>query len=157
VLDNLSNNSHTYECWFKLLGTPPGLYSGYFFGRQGYHSGLSHRVANPNIIDTTTWYNDVTATGMSVTLSLNTWYHGVFVNDVENSVARLYINGSLSTSQSLTKQLRQYASTTPYYIGAASTDYASNSIVSIAKAYNRALTAAEILQNFNATRKTYNI
>jgi hypothetical protein len=94
---------------------------------------------------------------MSVTLSLNTWYHGVFVNDVENSVARLYINGSLSTSQSLTKQLRQYASTTPYYIGAASTDYASNSIVSIAKAYNRALTAAEILQNFNATRKTYNI
>lgn len=157
VLDNLSNNSHTYECWFKLLGTPPGLYSGYFFGRQGYHSGLSHRVANPNIIDTTTWYNDVTATGMSVTLSLNTWYHGVFVNDVENSVARLYINGSLSTSQSLTKQLRQYASTTPYYIGAASTDYASNSIVSSAKAYNRALTAAEILQNFNATRKTYNI
>jgi hypothetical protein len=157
VLDNLSNNSHTYECWFKLLGTPPGLYSGYFFGRQGYHSGLSHRVANPNIIDTTTWYNDVTATGMSLTLSLNTWYHGVFINDVENSVARLYINGSLSTSQSLTKQLRQYASTTPYYIGAASTDYASNSIVSIAKAYNRALTAAEILQNFNATRKTYNI
>ena len=27
ILDNLSNNSHTYECWFKLLGTPPGLYS----------------------------------------------------------------------------------------------------------------------------------
>jgi hypothetical protein len=157
VLDNLSNNSHTYECWFKLLGTPPGLYSGYFFGRQGYHSGLSHRVANPNIIDTTTWYNDVTATGMSLTLSLNTWYHGVFINDVENSVARLYINGSLSTSQSLTKQLRQYASTTPYYIGAASTDYASNSIVSIAKAYNRVLTDPEIRVNFNATRKTYNI
>jgi hypothetical protein len=157
VLDNLSNNSHTYECWFKLLGTPPGLYSGYFFGRQGYHSGLSHRVATPNIIDTTTWYNDVTATGMSTTLSLNTWYHGVFINDAENSIAKLYINGSLSTSQSLTKQLRQYTSTTPYYIGAASTDYASNSIVSSAKAYNRAITESEILQNFNATRKTYGI
>jgi len=157
VLDGLSNNSHTYECWFKLLGTPPGLYSGYFFGRQGYHSGLSHRVATPNIIDTTTWYNDVTATGMSTTLSLNTWYHGVFINDAENSIAKLYINGSLSTSQSLTKQLRQYASTTPYYIGAASTDYASNSIVSTARAYNRALTAAEILQNFNATRKIYGL
>lgn len=157
ILDNLSNNSHTYECWFKLLGTPPGLYSGYFFGRQGYHSGFSHRVANPNIIDTTTWYNDVTATGMSTTLSLNTWYHGVFINDAENSIAKLYINGSLSTSQSLTKQLRQYSSTTPYYIGAASTDYASNSIVSSARAYNRALTESEILQNFNATRKTYGI
>ena len=157
ILDGLSNNSHTYECWFKLLGTPPGLYSGYFFGRQGYHSGLSHRVANPNIIDTTTWYNDVTATGMSATLSLNTWYHCVFINDVENSIAKLYINGSLLTSQSLTKQLRQYASTTPYYIGAASTDYASNSIVSNAKAYNRALTAAEVLQNFNANKATYGL
>lgn len=157
ILDGLSNNSHTYECWFKLLGTPPGLYSGYFFGRQGYHSGLSHRVANPNIIDTTTWYNDVTATGMSATLSLNTWYHCVFINDVENSIAKLYINGYLLTSQSLTKQLRQYASTTPYYIGAASTDYASNSIVSNAKAYNRALTTAEVLQNFNATRATYGL
>lgn len=114
-------------------------------------------MANPNIIDTTTWYNDVTATGMSTTLSLNTWYHGVFINDAENSIAKLYINGSLSTSQSLTKQLRQYSSTTPYYIGAASTDYASNSIVSSARAYNRALTESEILQNFNATRKTYGI
>lgn len=157
VLDGLSNNSHTYECWFKLLGTPPGLYSGYFFGRQGYHSGFSHRKGSPNIIDTTTWYNDVTATGMATTLSLNTWYHGVFTNDVENSVAKLYINGSLSASQSLTKQLRQYSSTTPYFLGAASTDYASNSIVSSARAYNRALSDSEILQNFNATRATYGV
>jgi len=29
VLDSLSNNTHTYEIWFKLLGTPPGLYDGY--------------------------------------------------------------------------------------------------------------------------------
>ncbi len=157
VLDNLSNNSHTYEVWFKLLGTPPGLYGGYFFGRQGYHSGFYHDKGTPNIVYATTWYNDVTATNIGVTLSLNTWYHGVFINDVENSIRKLYINGVLRDSATLTKQLRQYASTTPYYLGAASTDYASNSIVSSAKAYNRALTAAEILQNFNATRKTYNI
>ena len=157
ILDNLSNNSHTYECWFKLLGTPPGLYSGYFFGRQGYHSGFYHGKSNPNVIEATTWYNDVTNTGLGATLSLNIWYHGVFITDVENAMRYLYINGVLRDSATLTKQLRQYASTTPYYIGAASTDYASNSIVSSAKAYNRPLTAAEVLQNFNATRKTYGI
>jgi hypothetical protein len=157
VLDNLSNNSHTYECWFKLLGTPPGLYGGYFFGRQGYHSGFYHDKGTPNIIYTTTWYNDVTNTALGVTLSLNTWYHGVFVNDVENAMRYLYINGVLRDSATLTKQLRQYSSTVPYYIGAASTDYASNSIVSTAIAYNRALTFAEIQQNFNATRKTYGV
>lgn len=157
VLDNLSNNSHTYECWFKLLGTPPGLYSGYFFGRQGYHSGFYHGKSNPNVIEATTWYNDVTNTGLTATLSLNVWYHGVFVTDVENAMRYLYVNNVLRDSATLTKQLRQYASATPYYIGAASTDYASNSIVSSAKAYNRPLTAAEVLQNFNATRKTYGI
>jgi hypothetical protein len=157
ILDNLSNNSHTYECWFKLLGTPPGLYGGYFFGRQGYHSGIYHGKSNPNVIEATTWYNDVTATGLTATLSLNVWYHGVFVTDVENAMRYLYVNNVLRDSATLTKQLRQYASTTPYYIGAASTDYASNSIVSSAKAYNRPLTAAEVLQNFNATRKTYGI
>ncbi len=157
ILDNLSNNSHTYECWFKLLGTPPGLYGGYFFGRQGYHSGIYHGKSNPNVIEATTWYNDVTATGLTATLSLNVWYHGVFINDVENAVRYLYINGVILATGTLTKQLRQYTSTTPYYIGAASTDYASNSIVSSAKAYNRAITESEILQNFNATRKTYGI
>jgi hypothetical protein len=157
VLDNLSNNSHTYECWFKLLGTPPGLYGGYFFGRQGYHSGFYHDKGTPNIIYATTWYNDVTASNIGVTLSLNVWYHGVFVTDVENAMRYLYINGVSQSSATLTKQLRQYASTTPYYIGAASTDYASNSIVSTARAYSRALTASEVLQNFNATRATYGV
>jgi hypothetical protein len=157
VLDNLSNNSHTYECWFKLLGTPPGLYGGYFFGRQGYHSGFYHDKGTPNAIYTTTWYNDVTNTALGVTLSLNVWYHGVFVTDVENAMRYLYVNNVLRDSATLTKQLRQYASATPYYIGAASTDYASNSIVSSAKAYNRPLTAAEVSQNFNATRTTYGI
>ena len=86
---------------------------------------------------------------------MNTWYHGVYVANVEASTRQLYINGSLVDSNTLTKQLRQY--TSAYYIGAASIDYASNSIVSTARAYNRALTAAEVLQNFNATRKTYGI
>jgi hypothetical protein len=59
----------------------------------------------------------------------------------------------------LTKQLKQYVSGPSYYyhLGSANPEYASNIIVSSAKAYNKALTAAEVLQNFNATRKTYGI
>jgi len=155
TLDSLSNNSHTYECWFKLLGTPAGLYDGYFFGRSGYHEGFAQVKSSPNIISVTTWYNDNTATGLNATLSLNTWYHGVYVANVETGIRQLYINGTLVNNSTLTQQLRQY--TSAYYIGAASVEYASNSIVSSAKAYNRALTDAEVLQNFNANRKTYGI
>ena len=155
TLDSLSNNTHTYEVWFKLLGTPAGLYDGYFFGRSGYHEGFVHLKSSSNTIYVITWYFDDTNTALGATLSLNTWYHGVYVVDVENAVRTLYINGAFTGTGTLTKQLRQY--TSAYYIGAASVDYASNSIVSTARAYNRALTAAEVLQNFNATRKTYGI
>lgn len=155
TLDSLSNNTHTYEVWFKLLGTPAGLYDGYFFGRSGYHEGFTHLKSSSNVIYAITWYFDNTNAALGTTLSLNTWYHGVYVANVEASTRQLYINGSLVDSNTLTKQLRQY--TSAYYIGAASIDYASNSIVSTARAYNRALTAAEVLQNFNATRKTYGI
>jgi hypothetical protein len=155
TLDSLSNNTHTYEVWFKLLGTPAGLYDGYFFGRSGYHEGFVHLKSSSNTIYVITWYFDNTNTALGATLSLNTWYHGVYVVDVENAVRTLYINGAFTGTGTLTKQLRQY--TSAYYIGAASVDYASNSIVSSAKAYNRALTVAEIQQNFNATRKTYGL
>ena len=155
TLDSLSNNTHTYEVWFKLLGTPAGLYDGYFFGRSGYHEGFVHLKSSSNTIYVITWYFDDTNTALGATLSLNTWYHGVYVVNVETATRQLYINGSLVDSNTLTKQLRQY--TSAYYIGAASVDYASNSIVSTARAYNKALTAAEVLQNFNATRKTYGI
>lgn len=157
VLDGLSNNTHTYDVWFKLLGTPPGSSDGYFFGRLGFHEGFVHLKATPNVIWGLTWYNDNTATSIGYTGALNTWYHGVFVVNVETSMRYLYINGVLVDNATLTKPLKQYASTTAYYLGSASQNYTSNIIVSSAKAYNRALNATEILQNFNATRKTYGI
>lgn len=157
VLDGLSNNSHTYECWIKLLGTPPGLYDGYIFGRQGFHEGILHYKSTPNALSAITWYNDNTASGMSYTGALNTWYHVVYVANVELGTRQFYVNGNLADSNTLTKQLKQYTSTTVYYLGAASTDYASNSIVTGAKAYNKSLSVSEVQQNFNATRAVYGV
>lgn len=158
ILDSLSNNTHTYECWIKLLGTPPGVSDGYFFGRQGYHEGFAQFKSPSTTFGALSWYFDNGNTGwLSYAGSLNTWYHAAYVVDVENSIRYLYINGILNSSGALTKQLKQYSSGTVYQLGSANPDYASNSIVSSAKAYNRALTAAEVLQNFNATRKTYGL
>jgi hypothetical protein len=158
VLDGLSNNTHTYECWIKLLGTPPGASDGYFFGRQGFHEGYAQFKSPSTTFGALSWYFDNGNTGwLSYAGSLNTWYHTAYVVDVENSIRYLYINGVLNSSGVLTKQLKQYASTTAYHLGAAGTSYSSNGIISSAKAYNRPLTAAEVLQNFNATRKTYGI
>ena len=158
ILDSLSNNTHTYECWIKLLGTPPGASDGYFFGRQGFHEGYAQFKSPSTTFGALSWYFDNGNTGwLSYAGALNTWYHTAYVVDVENSIRYLYINGVLNSSGALTKQLKQYSSGTVYQLGSANPDYASNSIVSSARAYNRPLTAAEVLQNFNATRKTYGI
>jgi hypothetical protein len=160
ILDTLSNITHTYEVWFKLLGTPPGASDGYFFGRQGYHEGFAHFKSTPTTFGALTWYNDNTNTGwLYYAGSLNVWYHAAYVVNVEASTRELYINGVLNSNGTLTKQLKQYVSGPSYYyhLGSANPEYASNIIVSSAKAYNKALTAAEVLQNFNATRKTYGI
>ena len=158
ILDSLSNNTHTYECWIKLLGTPPGASDGYFFGRQGFHEGYAQFKSPSTTFGALSWYFDNGNTGwLSYAGALNTWYHTAYVVDVENSIRYLYVNGVLNSSGALTKQLKQYSSGTVYQLGSANPDYASNSIVSTARAYNRALTATEILQNFNATRKTYGI
>ncbi len=160
ILDTLSNVTHTYEVWFKLLGTPPGSSDGYFFGRQGYHEGFAHFKSTPTTFGVLSWYNDNNNTGwLSYPGSLNVWYHAAYVVNVETSTRQLYVNGVLHSSSNLTSQLKQYVSGPSYYyhFGSANPSYSSNIILSSAKAYNRALTAAEILQNFNATRKTYNI
>ena len=160
VLDTLSNVTHTYEVWFKLLGTPPGISDGYFFGRQGYHEGFAHFKSTPATFGCLTWYNDNNNTGwLSYAGSLNTWYHSAYVVDVEAGFRYFYVNGVLNSSGSLTKQLKQYVSgpSNYYHFGSANPDYSSNIALSSAKAYNRALTADEIMQNFTATRKTYGI
>jgi hypothetical protein len=160
ILDTLSNVTHTYEVWFKLLGSPAGMSDGYFFGRQGYHEGFAHFKSTPTTFGVLSWYNDNNNTGwLSYAGSLNVWYHAAYVVNVETSTRQLYVNGTLYSSSNLTGQLKQYVSGPSYYyhFGSANPNYSSNIILSSAKAYNRALTAAEILQNFNSTRKTYNI
>lgn len=160
VLDTLSNVTHTYEVWFRLLGTPPGTSDGYFFGRQGYHEGFAHFKSTPTTFGVLSWYNDNNNTGwLSYAGALNTWYHSAYVVNVETGYRYFYVNGSLYSSGPLTGQLKQYVSGPSYYyhFGSANPNYSSNIALSSAKAYNRALTSAEILRNFNAGRKAYGI
>jgi len=73
-----------------------------------------------------------------------------------------YVNGTL-TQASTTTQDDPLKSTLFYAIGAANTGLSNNSgavfvgNISSTKLYNRALTADEVAQNFNALRRRYNI
>jgi hypothetical protein len=90
--------------------------------------------------------------GTSSSLSLNTWYYVTGVVDRGNSSMSIFINGVI---QNTTTGLSSSAltGTSSFYVGAnVPGSLVWNGRVAGAKIYNRALTAAEIKQNYDATK-----
>ena len=82
------------------------------------------------------------------------WNHYVLVYDTVNNLKRVYLNGILSSSHGTNGNMVLG----DFRIGVATNlnqYYRGN--ISNFKAYNRALTASEIQQNFNATRGRFDI
>jgi hypothetical protein len=84
----------------------------------------------------------------TVSLPFNTWILLTVTNDGTN--VRSYINGALTNTASGTLVSANGVTSIGYDINR--TDYAFKGNISNAKIYNRALTAAEVLQNYNATK-----
>jgi hypothetical protein len=88
--------------------------------------------------------------------TISTWYFISFVFD--SSYLYLYINGTLVAGPTTRTKICQNTAH-PVYIGRAfeQASYAWNGQIGQVTINRTALTAAEVLQNFNATRKTYGI
>jgi hypothetical protein len=88
--------------------------------------------------------------------TISTWYFISFVFD--SSYLYLYINGALVAGPTARTKICQNTAH-PVYIGRAfeQASYAWNGQIGQVTINRTALTAAEVLQNFNATRKTYGI
>ena len=100
-----------------------------------------------------------------VNLATNTTNAGVVNSQWNNVVAtydgstkKIYVNGRLAASESSTGTVTQNT-TGPAYIGIYGNfaGYPFNGKISSTTVYNRALSAAEIQQNFEATRGRYGI
>jgi hypothetical protein len=94
-------------------------------------------------------------------ISDNVWRHfAVVVDKSVSNTAIIYINGVLYSTLSSLPAGNYYPSSgsPPLYIGCNKTnaDLWNGDVPQILY-YQKALTAAEVLQNFNATRKTYGI
>jgi hypothetical protein len=94
----------------------------------------------------------------SSTIQKNTWYHAVATSDA--GVGRIYLNGVLNaTNNSMHSSTTN--GTSPLTIGNAFSSGSAlqyfNGSIPLARIYNRALTAQEIQQNFNATRSRFSI
>ena len=86
-------------------------------------------------------------------LNFNQWYNFTFTYD--GSFLRGYQNATLPQSSSLSGNL--YTTTSPIQLASSKYGNFAPSSISNFKIYNRALSAAEITQNFNALRGRYGI
>lgn len=92
------------------------------------------------------------------TAPLNTWTHFAVVRNASTSTITIYLNGSLDrvispvTGNIVIQQT--YPVTLGSYVGSS---YEYTGRISNAKIYNRALTSAEVSQNFNALRGRFGI
>jgi hypothetical protein len=99
-------------------------------------------------------------TSTSSNLSINTWYQvvGVWTNLSSNSLA-FYINGSLIGSTSHTFNSIKNT-TNPLYIGSFNGGQFPQWLdgsVGIVRVYNSALTASQVLGNYNASKSKYGL
>jgi len=86
--------------------------------------------------------------------SRNTWHHTIATYD--GSFMRIYINGSLSNSKVQSGTITTNNNSLTIGNQPAFNEYYGGR-VSNAKIYNRALTAAEVLQNYNALRGRFGV
>lgn len=90
------------------------------------------------------------------TSNTTNWFHLTFTGD--GTMSRFYVNGNLHLSQNISSRTRSVISTNgDVRIGSRSTFAHFNGRLNMPMFYTRGLTAAEVKQNFEATRGRYSI
>jgi hypothetical protein len=138
----------SYSCWVNFNGTPS---LGTIFENGSWTSCLLIRFETNGI----TIYSMSSYWGkFTLTPTLNTWYKLDFIRN-GNSID-FYLNGTYSQSLSFTADIQPSSN---LFIGMSqhAAGQCFNGRITQASIYNRALTAAEVQQNFNANRSRFGI
>ena len=173
---NFMYRNHTWEIWFRINDRNPGVYgdpitegTSTLMLYQGYHAGFWHNATS--LIYAIWWGSASANTVCSWTLGASgaqinqgSWYQ--LAVSRSGNVFTPYINGvQLGTGGTFATSNVGIQTTNTLWLGktqvlAANTGqylaYSKNTIGS-ARMYTRALSASEILQNFNALRGRYGI
>ena len=153
----LDTQTFTIEVWVKTNNTTQ---NGFWFEKCAVNTQYSLFQEGANIIcrvNTGTLVNVVTATTATYMNTIQ-WYQVVFTFTSGSQI--LYINGvvvNTGTTAGTVATNNGGMSIGAYGGQTGSNSYYYNGNVSIAKVYNRVLSAAEIQQNFKATRGRYGI
>ena len=160
---DLSNKS--FCAWVKLgttLLSPTGILDKDFDNGPSSYGGWGFWVTSGRKL----WFwntpnQDIIDNGPS-SIGTNVWSHIAITYNASTKTASFYINGSLNSSASNSNISEVSSGTQTLVIGAArvgqanQSGYVNGSIASVF-AYNRVLSASEILQNYNAQKSRFGL
>ena len=161
IPDNVSVN-----IWFKITSLTGG-YQGIVAKRNASTGYTNYGINFANDFNVFQLYFNTSGgsnfrilqVAMSSNFTINTWYNvcGVYQKSGLNTISYLYKNGVLLSSNSLAGNLTTVS--TPLTIGSTSVTneepFAGN--IANVQIYNRALSAQEVLQNYNATKSRFGL
>jgi hypothetical protein len=137
-------------CWFRANTTQPSVDSAIIGNINGTFTGYMLWYNNSTV---DFYFNSGIRANSTTTILANTWYHimGIWTG----TAAQVYLNGALNVSSA-------YAlppgNGNPFFsIGfyQSGRNFAGN--VTLCTAYSRALSATEVLQNYNATKTRFGL
>ena len=157
------DNNYTFEIWayFPTGGVwHNGIGSGNELLGIGSNAGQAFSSSdgaialtlNNNGSDTVAVFNFTNGFTCNYVIQRDTWYHLVATHTPGTNGTKLYVNGSLYASANMTATGN--LTYNGVSIGGGYFGYSDKSI-SISRIYNRALSASEIQQNFNATKSRF--
>jgi hypothetical protein len=163
------NSSFTLNCWFKVSNSAPTTNDGKgivakFTGITANRSYMLFFIGSTNtlsfIISSDGTNTVSTAKSISYSsISRETWYNLTGVFTVSQKL-EMFLNGTLVSSDTTTLNQVFSSSTEPLTIGAQAISvpgFYFLGTISSTQIYNRALSATEVSQNFNALRGRYGI
>jgi hypothetical protein len=104
-------------------------------------------------------FNGQSADFHAINYSANTWYHWVITMDTSLSTnkCKIYINGTLSAQGNPNNQATLNIGADGSRVGNKLSNSTENfdGNIALTRAYNRVLTAAEVIQNFNAQKNRF--
>lgn len=144
------NASCTFSAWAKSTNTN----SGNMLFNAGNNGSGPDLFFSSGVISWNTWDSSNNPFGsIPSTASDGNWHNYVVVNDAVSNTTKLYYDGILYG----TATYKNASSNTTLYIGGNNSSYMWNGSIGNFQVHNRALTALEVVQNFNNLKLRYGL
>ena len=150
---DLSDANASFEAWVYHIDK--GSTSQYIMNKFDGTTGVRVRTETGNNFGfyASDGTNNIADSG-TFALTANAWNHVVLTTDGTNF--KRYINGALVDTDVAGTALTTFANADSLYIGSEQTNASlTESRIAQPRIYNRALTAAEVLRNYNSGKNTY--